>query len=56
MVLAELRRVLQISEARGDEIAEEVIKGATASAVTSPLTFLVSCRSQITLSQTPTKI
>lgn len=27
MILAELRRVLQISEARGDEIAQEVIKG-----------------------------
>ena len=29
MILAELRRVLQISESRGDEIAQEVIKGVS---------------------------
>ena len=39
MILAELRRVLQISESRGDEIAQEVIKGMCLVDVTSFLTL-----------------
>lgn len=31
MILAELRRVLHISEARGEEMVQDVIKGVTQS-------------------------